>query len=184
MAHTLFILSDCCLTNYILLGIMKSTLIFRMLFHNTTIFKTVENSSDCLLVQKYLQIHTHAVETFIILFFTKQISATYAQQRYLHWREQKYAHKTVNWNRKLQEKNALHSLSSLSHRQAMVDDMINWGCSDSFESCCLLWPWPPLPALPLTLPPPLILTLPVVFSAYFLIEVVTITVTIVWPGGT
>ena len=73
----------------------------------------------------------------------------------------------------------------------------------SFESCCLLWPWPPLPALPLTLPPLLILTLPLPlplsatpfivgkksahlwsFSAYLLIEVATITVTIVWPGGT
>lgn len=65
-----------------------------MLCHNTKIVQIVENSSDA---QKYLQIHTHAVETFYFLFFTKQVSATYAQQIYLHWTEQKYApKKTVN----------------------------------------------------------------------------------------
>lgn len=74
MAHTSFILPDFCLTNYTLLGIMKSTLIFSMLCHNTKIVQIVENSSDA---QKYLQIHTHAVETFYFLFFTKQVSATY-----------------------------------------------------------------------------------------------------------
>lgn len=94
MAHTSFILPDFCLTNYTLLGIMKSTLIFSMLCHNTKIVQIVENSSDA---QKYLQIHTHAVERFYFTFFTKQVSATYAQQIYLHWTEQKYAHKkTVN----------------------------------------------------------------------------------------
>lgn len=93
MAHTSFIVPDFCRTNYTLLGIMKSTLIFSMLCHNTKIVKIVETSSDCSHAQKYLQIHTHAVETFLFLFFTKQVSATYAQQIYLHWSEQKYAHK-------------------------------------------------------------------------------------------
>jgi len=31
--------------------------------------------------------HTHAVETFIFGFFTKQVSATYAPEMYLHWTE-------------------------------------------------------------------------------------------------
>ena len=68
MAHASFVLPDFCLTNYTLLGIMKSTLIFSMLCHNTKIVIIVENSLDCSHAQKYLQIHTHAVETFI--FFT------------------------------------------------------------------------------------------------------------------
>ena len=72
---------------------MKSTLIFNMLCHDTKIVQTVENYSDCSHAQKYLQIHTHSVEIFILLFFTKQVSATHAQQIYLHYSEQKYAHK-------------------------------------------------------------------------------------------
>ena len=40
-------------------------------------------------------------------------------------------------------------LMTWSHKVALI----------SFESWCLLWPWPPLPALPLTLPPPFILPL-------------------------
>ena len=69
MAHTSFVLPDFCLTSYALLGIMKSTLIFSMLCHNTKIVQIVENSSDCSHAQKYLQIHTHAVETFVFFIF-------------------------------------------------------------------------------------------------------------------
>ena len=96
MAHTSVMLPDLCLTNYTLLGIMKGTLILSMLCNNPKIVQTVENSSDCSHAQKYLQIHTRAAETRILLFFTKQVSATYAQRIYLHWSEQKHAHKTVN----------------------------------------------------------------------------------------
>ena len=51
-------------TKYTLLGIIKSSLIVSMLYH-----KTNPNSSNCreffrLFTQKYLQIYTHAVETF------------------------------------------------------------------------------------------------------------------------
>ena len=87
------------LTNYTLLGIMKTTLIFSMRCHTTNIVQTVENSSDCSYAQKYLQIHTHTIEIvffFFCLFFTKQVSATHAQQICLHRSEQKYAHKTKN----------------------------------------------------------------------------------------
>ncbi len=76
----------------------------------------------------------------------------------------------------------------------------------SFESVCLLWPWTPLPALPLplTLPPLLFSTSLFLFlslqclplfsqkgshlwsfhSAYILIEVLTINHWGVWPDGT
>ena len=71
---------------------MKSTLVFSMLCHNTKIVQIVESSSHA---QKYLQIHTHAGETFflhvIIFHQTSQHSATYAQQIYLYGSEQKYA---------------------------------------------------------------------------------------------
>lgn len=77
---------------------MKSTLNLLVCFAIILkIVQIVENPSDA---QKYLQIHTHAVHIAMHLFFkffTKQVSATYAQQIYLHWTEQKYAHKkTVN----------------------------------------------------------------------------------------
>jgi len=66
---------DFCLTNYTLLGIMKSTLIFSMLCHNTKLVKIVKKKSpDCSHAQQYLQIHKHAVVTlllFIMSFFTK-----------------------------------------------------------------------------------------------------------------
>lgn len=78
MAHTSFILPDFCLTNYTLLGIMKSTLIFSMLCHNTKIVQIVENSSDA---QKYLQIHTHAVETF---YFSPNKSVQHMHSRYIY----------------------------------------------------------------------------------------------------
>ena len=76
VAQTSFMLPDFCLTNYTLLGIIRSTHIFSMLCHNT---KTVENSSDCLHAQKYLQLHMCC---WNICFFIFQVSATYAQQIY------------------------------------------------------------------------------------------------------
>ena len=114
MSHTAFILPDVCLTSYTLLDIMKSTLIFRMLCHNIKIVQIVENSSDCSHAQKYLQIHTHAAETFSFLFFTKQVSPTCAQQINLHWSEHKNAHRTVNIRKiKLQKQNVTLRGSSL-----------------------------------------------------------------------
>ena len=65
--------------------LMKSTLIFRMRCYNTNIVQIVENPSDCSHAQKYLQIHTCCSNKHLFfLFFTKQVSATCAQQMYLH----------------------------------------------------------------------------------------------------
>ena len=51
--HFYIHITDSCLMNYTLLGIMKSTPIFSMLCHNTNIVQTVENSSDCSHAQNY-----------------------------------------------------------------------------------------------------------------------------------
>lgn len=78
MAHTSFILPDFCLTNYTLLGIMKSIPICFAI-----ILKYV---SDCSHAQKYLQIHTHAVATFLffIFFTTVNKSVQHMHSRYIY----------------------------------------------------------------------------------------------------
>jgi len=97
--HTLhFLLPDFCLNNYTLLGTMKSTHIFSMLCHNTKIcirlFTCTEIFAD-----------THAVETSfysnVFFHYSKQASATYAQQKYLHGTEKK---KFLQKNSKLKKK--------------------------------------------------------------------------------
>lgn len=73
-----------------LLGTMKSTRLFTLLYHNTKIPQKLENPSEILQL-----VHMRRNSCL----FTKQVPATRAQQIYFYWSEQKYA----NWKKEARQ---------------------------------------------------------------------------------
>ena len=129
---------------------MKSTLIFSMLCHNTNIVQTVENSSDCSHAHTYIYYWNIY---FLVFHQTSQCNICTADIFTLAWT--KICLQSNKLKNKIAERNcdhargctlcpASHSVSPWLMTSSAHAALISFGS-------CLLWPWPPLPALPLTL---------------------------------